>query len=117
MGQTQREIAVIGEEDQSFGLVIEPPDGIHVAPLGRKKVGDDATVLGIVASGDVTLWFVQRDVKFAFGFYGTAVNRHSITRWIDLRAELAGRLAVDFDPSRKHQLLGSAARGDACFGE
>jgi hypothetical protein len=62
MEQAVGEGPVIGEEQQSFGVEIEPPDWIEAPDLGRKQIDDHRAPFWISACADVAARLVEEHV-------------------------------------------------------
>ncbi len=114
MRETRGEIAVVGEQEQTFGVEVEPPDRIYVFADAAQKIDHGRTPLRIGSRRHVPARLVEQQVAVMFrDFHTPAVDADVVARRVGFRAELADCLAVDGDASLEHQLLARAARGDA----
>ena len=59
--QPKRQLAVVGEQHEAFGVDVEAPDGIH-APRRVHQLDDGGPALGIVRGADDAERLVERDV-------------------------------------------------------
>ncbi len=100
--QGERQVAVVGEHEESFAVDIETTDGEH-----RWFVGDEGnhgrSTLRVDASGDHTPRLVEQVVhEPRCARYDDAVHREPLARRVDALAETGG-LAVDGHPTLGHQ--------------
>ena len=66
MRQFRREIAVVGQEQQPLGVVVEATHGIDVLPHAAKQIDHGRPSLWIGSRGDVTRRLVEQDVARPF---------------------------------------------------
>src|SRR2546422_344809 len=86
MRQLQTELPVVGEENQTFALVVEPANRVKVVPLFGQQVTDRATLRPVVPRTNVTTRLVHGDVEFAPGFKRRAVNSDAVACRVNLRS-------------------------------
>ena len=67
MRQLRREIAVVGQEQQPLGVVVEATHGIDVLPDAAKQIDHCRPPLWIGSRGDVTRRLVEQDVARPLG--------------------------------------------------
>jgi hypothetical protein len=113
MGEVCRQIAVVGENQQAFGVEVEPADRIDVF-ADADQLDDRGPLLRIRASRDVAPRFVQQHVPVPLGQPDApAVDADIVVRGVGLGAQLANGLPVDGHTPLEHELLGGAARRDS----
>jgi len=61
MRQVMRQIAIVGQDDETLAIQIKTPDGMH-ARLGRDKIHDRHTILWIFRCRDDVVWLMQQVV-------------------------------------------------------
>jgi hypothetical protein len=94
--QRRGEVAVIGEEEQSFGVVVEPSDRIDVLAYAAQQIDHGRTALGIRPRGHVSGRLVEQDVAMAFGgFHPASVDANVVNGRVGLDAHFAHGLTVD----------------------
>ena len=114
MGQLRGEVAVVGQDEQPFGIVVEASDRVDVVAHAPQQIDHRRPPLGIGPRRDVAARLVQQEVEAALGeLDAAAVHADVIAGGVGLRPEFANRRAVDGHASVEHQLLGGAPRGDA----
>jgi hypothetical protein len=108
------EVAVIGEQEQAFSVVVEPSDRIDVLAHAAQQIDDGGTPLRIRPRGHVPLRLVQEDVAMALrGLHAASVDADVVSRRIGLDAHFAYGLPVDRHASFGDQFLRRAPGGDA----
>ena len=114
MRETGRQVAVVGQEQQTLGVVIQAPDRIHVFFDPTDQVDDCRTTLRIRPRRHVAARLVQQQVAMVFRQPDPAsVDADVVARRVGLRAQLADGAAVHGDAAFEHEPLGGAARGNA----
>ena len=114
MGQPCHEIAVVGKQDQSFAVLVQPSGG-NQADLFRLRDEVDRFFGGVpvVQGADVAPRLVQHDVKFfRRRGNGPSPEFHPVAG-LDPHGSALGGPAVDFDQSGSDQPFGSAAGTDS----
>ena len=95
MHQPMRKISVIREQQQPFGVFIEPADMEEPLREPTDEVANAWTSLVVCHGGDNSSGLVQHvDDMFLSEAHRTAIDRHTIVRGINSRAEVSD-LAVD----------------------
>lgn len=103
------EVAVVGEQKDAGGVAVETAYGIDAFVAGSfHEVHNSEAAVGVVGSGDAVLWFVEKDVAFAFEchnfvivFYNVAVRNFS--------SEFGYNLTVYFYEALLDEFIGFAA--------
>jgi hypothetical protein len=111
-GQLQHagEAAVVGQQQQAFGVDVEAPDGDDARQVFRQRVEDGRPTLGVVRRGDEALGFVEEEQPGALGgAQRLAVHQH-VVGFADVVGGACQRLAVDDDAAFRDPALGVAAR-------
>ena len=114
MGQPRHEIAVVGKQDQSFAVLVQPSGG-NQTDLFRLRDEIDRFFGGVpvVQGADVAPGLVQHDVEFfRWRSDGSAAEFHAVAGH-DPHCAAFGRHTVDFDQSGSDQPFGSAAGTDS----
>jgi len=65
MGEPGRQVAVVGEQQQPLGLVVEPAHRVDVLAHAVQQVDDGSTALRIRARRDEAGRLVEQDVALA----------------------------------------------------
>src|SRR5439155_10590131 len=109
-----RELAVVGKQHETGGMIVEPADGINALPDAAQEGNNRGPPFGITKRRDVTRGFVQEQVD-ATGAARQQLAAHLdvVALGISLGAKLRDRAPVDAYQAPDDQLLGLAARGDA----
>ena len=112
--QVRRQLAVVGQEEQPFGLEIQTAHGIHVLAHAAQQIDDRRTPLRIRSRRQVTARLVQQEIAVMLDDLDpAAVHADVVVCRIRFRAELADSRAIHRDAAVEHQLLRRAARGDS----
>ena len=113
------QLAVIGEEQKSLAVAVQPPDGIDPFLHAGQKVGDTAAPQLVIQGGDVAAGLVHHNVAvllFAGKIDPPAIHGDHIPVGVDALADF-GLMAVDGDPPLTHQFLGGAPGGHSCLAQ
>ncbi len=114
MSQPRHEIAVVGKQDQSLAVLVQPSGG-NQADLFRLRNEIDRFFGGVpvVQGADVAAGLVQHDVEFfRRRGNGSAAEFHAVAG-LDAHRAAFGSDSVDFDQSGSDQPFGSAAGADS----
>lgn len=115
------ELAVVGEQEESGGVVVEPSDGEEAdggGMLNQVKDGSSRVALLGACGAEGVRGLVEHDVEEARGgLDGLASNFDAIARGIDPRRACADGRAVDADEALLDEGLAGSARGDAGVGK
>jgi hypothetical protein len=102
---------VVGQQQQSLGVVVEPPNRIDVLTDVRQQIEDRLSTLRILPRRHVPPWLVEQDVPVMGDDPDPlAIDADVVVRGIGLRAEFQNRLAVDAHAALRDQALGGATR-------
>jgi hypothetical protein len=111
-----RDIAVVGEEEQPFGVAVEPADRKH-ALRDMDQVHHRSPVPLVLHRRDVAARFIQQQVAGALLAELPAVDTdHGAVR-IGFESKLRDHDAVDGDPSGRDQFFRRPAGADSAGGE
>lgn len=106
------EITVVGEQQQSFGVAVEPSHGIDA--FGHVDETHHRPPVALILDGrDEAARLVEQEVARPLAFDRVAIDENDRVVWISFRAELGDDLAVDADAAGGDQFLGGASRSDA----
>ena len=114
MRQAGYEIAVIGKEDQSFAVLVQPSGGNQPRfPCLGDEIDRFLFGMAVLERADIAAGLVQHDVELsAERGHGPAVEFHAVAGKDPHRAAF-GPLSVDFDPAGNDQRFRAAAGTDA----
>jgi hypothetical protein len=113
MRETRGEIAVVGQEQQALGLVVEPPDRVDVFTHAAQQIDDRRAPLRIRPRGDVAAGLVEEQIAMMLDdFHAPPVDADVVLPRLRLRPELHHRDAVHGYAPFEHQLLRRAPRRD-----
>src|SRR5579864_99548 len=110
------ELAVVREQDQPLGLVVETTHGIEVAADAgaRDQIHDRRPLLRIEACADHPPRLVHEEVASAgLQFQPAPVDFDDVGGRVGLRAKFADDAPVDLDPPLRDECLGGPPGGDA----
>src|SRR4030095_8444579 len=111
MGERGRELSIIGEEQQSFRVVVEATDGINVFLDTVQQIDNGRPPLRIGSRRDIAAWLVQQDIARPLGgFDAASVDAEVVARRVGFGAQRANRITVDGYATVSDQPFCSAAR-------
>ena len=116
VGESVRELAVVGEDEEAFGVLIESSDVIEVLELWREKGVNGGAVEFVFLGADVAAWFLEKKGGGDFGFHLFTVECDGVVLR-DARGGVFAKLAVDDDVSILDELVTMPARSFATTGE
>ena len=116
MRQALGEIAVIRQDEKTFGLRVEPADIEKARKLWRQQIEDRVARIGVGAGGNEADGFVQDDVEFAFAAHQPAPD-FDVIALCGLRAEVGADATVNRDAPGCDQLIAMTPRPDTGGGE
>ncbi len=116
MGEAQGEIAVVGENEQTFALGIEPADVEDPRQVRRKKIVNRVARVCVAARGDKPRGLVQDDVEPLLRPHHFAADFDVIAR-LRLHTEVGADATVDCNPAGGDQFVAMAARTNPGGGE
>ena len=121
MGKGVGKFAVIGQEDESFTVIVEAADGIEsqapVHPHSFSPFNDRGAAFGIVGGAQDAAGFVGEIGAVRFGLYATAIQGHTLLGRINAGAQFCHRDTVDLYAPGRDQFLAVTARADAGGGK
>lgn len=113
MGEPRGQLAVVGQEQQAFGVVVEPSDRVDALAHARQQVDDSRPALGIGHRRHIAARFVQQEIAERLAHGDPApVDADVILFRVGFRSELAHDGAIDADASLEHQAFSRAPGGD-----
>lgn len=112
MRQALSKIAVVRQNEKTFGLRVEPADIEKARELRGQEIENGVACIGIDSSRNETGGFVQDDVKPALAVHEFATDL-DVVGLGRLRAEIGADAAVDCDASVRNQLVAVSPRTDA----
>ncbi len=106
VGESRGKIAVVGDEEQSFRLVVQTSHRVDVLADAGQKIDHRPAPLRIRSRRHVPDGLVQQDVTSALGRPdATAIHPNVVGEWVCFRPHLADRLPVDGDSPFRDQLF------------
>jgi quercetin dioxygenase-like cupin family protein len=112
------EVAVVGQQQQSLGVVVEPSDREHARADAGNQVHDGGTSFGVGNRADVAARLVQHEIDPGFGaVQQLAAHPNMVDGGIGAGAQFGDGLAVDGDKPAGNQLFGLAARSNSGGGD
>jgi hypothetical protein len=118
MHELRSEVSVIRQQQQSFGVVVEPPDGVNVFPHLAQQIDHRRPALRIRARAHIPGRFVQQDVARALRRpQAPAVYADVVVVGVRFRAHHPHDFAVERHASLGDQLFGGAPGGHPGLGE
>lgn len=111
-----REVAIVRQDEEAFGLRIEPADIEKARELRGQEVEDRVARVGVGAGRNKPDGFVQDDVELAFATHQPAPDFDVISLG-GLRAEVGADAAVDRDAAVGNQLIAMPPRTGTGGGE
>jgi hypothetical protein len=113
VGQARGQLAVVGEEQESLRVVVQPADRVDVFLHAFQEIHDRRPSLGVASGRHVAARLVEQDVALPLlRLDAPPVDLDLVLVGIGLRSQRADRLPVDLDAPLGDQLLGGPARGD-----
>jgi hypothetical protein len=94
MGQVEREVAVIGQDEQSLAIAVQAADVEEAGPLAGEKLKDGAAIVRIRCGAEVAARLVKEDVEVLVGLDALAAHFDEIGIG-DLGGEILTDVSVD----------------------
>ena len=116
MGQALREIPVVGQDEEAFGLRVKPADIEKARELRWKEIENRVACIGIGVGRNKAGRFVQDEVELAFTAHQLASDLDVITLR-RLCAEVRADTAVNSDATGGDQFFAMPPRTDTSGGE
>ncbi len=116
MSEPLRELAVIGENEETFALRIQPANVEKARKFRREQIENGIARVRIAFGRNKAGRFVQDNRQWKIGMNEFAIHFHMIARG-RLRAEISARFSVDGDATGCNQLIAMSARTDTGGGE
>ena len=93
-----RHISIIRQQQQAFGVIVQPADRKDPHSHFRHQIRDRRPAIRIVHRRHVTGWFMQENKDFGLGrLHVTTIDLHVIFRRIDTRSQDTHDFAVHRD--------------------
>jgi len=113
MGETVRQLTVVGQEEQSFTFKIQPPDRVD-SPLHVDQVQHGRPAVGIADGRDITGRLIEHDVDLGlFRLDAAAIHFNHILHRIHPGPQCGDNLVVDSDAARLYHCLSFTPGGNA----
>ena len=116
MSEPLREFAVVGENEETFALRIEPADVEKSRKFRREQIEDGIARVRIAFGRNKTGRLVQDNRQWKIDMNELAIHFHVIARG-RLRTEIRARFSVDGDATSCNQLIAMTARTDTGGGK
>jgi len=118
MRQLRRQVAIVGQQQQAFGVVVETSHGVDVLAHSDQHVDHRRPALGIGPRAHHAGGLVQQDVALALrGFHAAPVHADVVHGRVGLGAHFSDGGTVDRDTSLGDEGLGRTPRGQAGLGQ
>ena len=117
MGQFGSQIAVVGEQEHTGGVTIQPTYRVDTLGAGiTHDVDHRVALLGIVGGGDCVLGFVEQDIHLALTTNRLIVET-DVVGGQHLGAKRRNGLTIYGDHSGLYKIIGLATAADAGIGQ
>ena len=110
--QTLGQIAVVGDEEESFRVLVEPTDSKQMRAVAGDQIDGETSPTRIAMSAEHTFGFIQDVISFGFELDDFGINANFVLFGIDFESEFGHEFTIDFHASLDDQLLALTARGD-----
>ncbi len=99
MSQPVRELAIVGQQDQSFAALVEPADSEQPELARREQIECARTTGGIAARAQIAARLVEQKVARRIATDDVAVDTDFLRARVDARPQVANDLSVYADSS------------------
>lgn len=111
------ELTIVGENEQSLGIEIEPADGFDPSLFALEEVSNGGSSQGIIEAGNASPGFIQKEVCLGLDFGDRLpVNPDMIPLWIGLETKARNDRSVNLYPSLNDESFRMTTGSEACFG-
>jgi hypothetical protein len=110
------DVAVVGEEEETFGVAVEPTHRVDPFP-DLDDVHHRPAVAFVFRSRDIAARFVEDQIARPLCPEQLPIDLDLGASWIGFGAELGHHLPVDGHPSGRDESLRRPSRSDAARGE
>ena len=117
VSQDLGQFAVVGDEDEAFGVLVEASDGEEVVADGEEIENDVFRLAVFFVGADVAFGLVHGVVDFFDDLEDALAVGDFVGFGVDGDGEIFVDTVVDLDLAVEDDLFGSAAAGDATAGE
>ena len=80
IGEIARQCRIVGEEEETTGRLIEPPDGMQISQIGRQQIEDRLTAIFVTVRRDDPFRFVKEEEPFSRIVNWLIIDRDKILR-------------------------------------
>jgi hypothetical protein len=112
MREPLREVTIVCENEETFGLRIEAADIEETRKLRGKEIENRVARVGIASRRDKPAWLVHHDVQRRFCVDEFPIHFHVIARG-RLCAEVCANVTIDRDASSGDQLIAMPSRANS----
>lgn len=112
MRQSLGNFAIVGEKEQTLGILVQTTHGKYPARLWREQIDRTRSAGGIVVCAEIALGLVDQEVLLPLRLDLLAVEADSLPVGINLKAKLCHDFAVDGDSPGGDQFFAVAPRVD-----
>ena len=117
MRQALGHLAVVGEEEDTGGVLVKPADGEYAYRGLAEQVHHGLLRMRVAGGGDIAAGLVHDHIDFFLSLETLAVEADVVGEDIDLGAEFGDDFAVDGDAAGLDQTVGFPAGADARIGD
>jgi hypothetical protein len=107
MGDPKGEVAIIGQQQQALGLLIQTPNMSKIRYIPREKIIDRFSGSLIGSSGQKVHRLVQQDIDKLLGPDNLPINPDLVGRG-DLRGQISTKFPIHRDPGVTNIFLGTS---------
>ena len=112
MRQPIGQLAVVGDQDQSFTVDVESADIVDASDILGNHIDHAGSARWITCRADNTSWLVDRIGDQFWACQWLAVNTDFLSASIHSGSKRGDHLAIYFHPTFEHQTFALAAAGD-----
>ncbi len=114
MSQTVGQFAVIGDQQQTFGVLVQPSHRKQPGFHRRQQIDYARPACGIGVGAETAFRLVQQEVFLRVNLQPLTVDRNFLRVGIDAHAQAVRDLAIDRDSPRRDVFLTMSARAKSC---
>jgi hypothetical protein len=117
IGEAFGELVVVGQEEESAGIEVEPSYGRDERVYRGYQIVDSGAALGIFEGGDVARGLVEQDVQAVLRLEGLVIEEDLVAVEIDPLVRVFNDASVDLDAPAVDPASGLGAGAESGFGD
>lgn len=115
MGQYVRKLPVVAQQQQPFGIVVEPSNRINPRRNAVHVIERRLAFSGVIGGGEDAFGFVKGNIDERLRCrHASPVHRHVVRAHIDFRPQLCDDFSIDGNASLQNKLFARASRSAPC---